>query len=386
MKRVCFITLTDVRNDMRIRKEAGALAQSYDLLVLSCMPGSAGSSLEMDGFRVRNISISTKKLPKSPIFWMIKYLEFLMKSLFLARSFRADVYHGHEVASAVPAYLASLFSRAVFIYDAHELELDREGAEHRTWIGGVMRLWVKFLLRRADHVICASPERADIMLKDYGVRELPTPIINVTPRVGLADGAEVQLPAGLSGSDHRIILYQGVLIPGRGILNLVRAMKSLPETYKLMIVGGGESPERYQEQAKSDGTNNRIFFIGRVPFDQIKSCMQKADLGVVTYRNTCRNNYYCAPNKLYEYSSVGLPVVGPDFPGIRGLVDTYGLGCVFDPEDPESIAGAIVDVLKDPDLYEKMKKSTADLKTHFNWEQQAEKLQALYSDFLDEGA
>ena len=384
MTRVCAITLTDVRNDLRIRKEAAAVAQSYPTTVVSMIEG-VEEPFELDGFEVVPLRLRSRKLPKSPIFWVVKYLEFVLRASLAASRRRAGLYHGHEITGAIPAWLAARRRGARFVYDAHELEADRGTvAETIGWVNRPLVGAVRALLRRADAVICANESRADIMMADYGVRQRPTPILNVAPLGGLPEGdAPDALPA-CYGRD-RIVLYQGALSASRGLEHLVAAVPAMPQDVALVIVGGGGVQASLGAQAEQLGIAHRVFLTGRVPADRLVHYMRGATLGVAIYQNTCRNNYYCAPNKVHEYASVGIPFVGPDFPEVSTLVDRFSVGAVFDPASAESIAEAVHHVLDDPQRYAAMARATTELRQAMNWGQEAVKLRALYRNVLERG-
>ncbi len=379
--KVCMITFTDVRNDNRIRKEAASAATAHEVTVCSHLPSGVDGDFDLEGFRVVDVPVRSRGLPSSPVFWIFKYLEFVSRAVRRATRIGARVYHGHEIFSALPAWLAARFTGGRFVYDAHELELDRVGRMQSVrWLYAIVRFWVRFVLRRADAVICASEERADIMLADYGVRALPTPIVNVTPRAGLAPGEPAELPPGTDFPDGAVpIVYQGGLTIGRGLPVLVEALAHLPDDHVLILVGDGADRAAIEARIAALGLGARVAMVGRVPADRVPAYMALGRVGVVMYQNTCRNNYYCAPNKLYDYCAVDVPVVGPDFPGVRAVVERFGVGELFDPTDPRSLAGAIERLLADPGRYEARRAAAGGLREHLNWEQQEAKLLDLYA-------
>jgi glycosyltransferase involved in cell wall biosynthesis len=113
------------------------------------------------------------------------------------------------------------------------------------------------------------------------------------------------------------------------------------------------------------------------PEQVVYYCMS-ASLGVVIYQNTGLNNYYTAPNKLYEYMQAGLPVASSDFPALKEVVEGYDLGCTFDPEEPESIAEAINLVLAYGQRYDTMRRNALEAAKIFNWENESRKLLDIY--------
>ena len=68
----------------------------------------------------------------------------------------------------------------------------------------------------------------------------------------------------------------------------------------------------------------------------------EAHAGLMLYRSDVSMNYrYCAPNKLYEYPMLGLPVLSSDQPHLRRLVEGRGFGVCVDPKAPAGIRAAL---------------------------------------------
>ena len=67
----------------------------------------------------------------------------------------------------------------------------------------------------------------------------------------------------------------------------------------------------------------------------------------------------------------------PTNPG-QEIVEGYELGYTFDPEEPESIAEAINQVLADEQRYDTMKKNALEAARIFNWETESRKLLRIY--------
>ena len=122
----------------------------------------------------------------------------------------------------------------------------------------------------------------------------------------------------------------------------------------------------------------RVYFTEPVAPDRVVYYSVSASVGVVIYLRTSLNNYYATPNKLYEYISAGLPVVSSNFPALSEIVEGYGLGGTFDPEEPKSIAAAINQVLADEQRYDTMRKNALEAATIFNWETESRKLLEIY--------
>jgi glycosyltransferase involved in cell wall biosynthesis len=122
-----------------------------------------------------------------------------------------------------------------------------------------------------------------------------------------------------------------------------------------------------------------IVVLPPVPYKDLVPYTASADIGILLYRNDCRNNYYCAPNKLFEYMMMGLPMIAANYPGMLPLVEGEGVGLCVDPESPKAIAASVNLLAADPDRRERMRGNGLRLsKDRFNWEIESAPLLQLY--------
>ncbi len=82
--------------------------------------------------------------------------------------------------------------------------------------------------------------------------------------------------------------------------------------------------------------------------DRLLEYVAGADVGVIIYDDSTRNNYLGEPGKLRDYVLAGVPVVVPNFPSIAPIVRRYRVGAIFDGPKPREIARTIAEVLGVP--------------------------------------
>ena len=86
---------------------------------------------------------------------------------------------------------------------------------------------------------------------------------------------------------------------------------------------------------------------------------------------------------MFEYMSVGLPVIVSGFPLWRRIVDEAGCGLPVDPLNPQAIADAMVWILDHPAEAEAMgRRGREAVEKYYNWETETDKLAALYKKLL----
>lgn len=84
-----------------------------------------------------------------------------------------------------------------------------------------------------------------------------------------------------------------------------------------------------------------IKIIGQLKHSELKQYYLDTDVGVILYKDVSLNHRFCAPNKLYEYWSHGIPVIGDKLPGLTSVFNEPFLGKLIAMEKPEEIMYAL---------------------------------------------
>jgi glycosyltransferase involved in cell wall biosynthesis len=315
--------------------------------------------------------------------YLFSFLEYNIKIFLRTRKCSADLVEAHDLPSLFPATVIARLRRLPLVYHAHELWPEM-GANVR--FSGLWRWLEKTLIGRAALVVVPEENRARIYLNEYGARELPLVVANCPPFRNASGGStlrDIMASKGVKAST--IVLYQGVISSERCIEEIVAASEFFREDIALTLMGTGFDTWSNPESRLPVG--RRIVYIPHVAYDSLFRYTASAQIGLLFYRNTCRNNYYCAPNKLYEYMMMGLPVVTCNYPGLVRFVEDQGIGLCVDPEDPRAIADAVNRIAGDSALRDRMRANCLRLaKERWNWETEFRTLQAAYSSLLDASA
>ena len=121
------LSTANIINDSRILREAGTLAEEHEVHVLDLSIYSGKRRETYDGFQVESIRLVTKRLPKNLLFWVIKYIEYLLKVMARALALRADVYHAYNLDTLLPAWIAAKLRGSSVVYYARELYVETSG-------------------------------------------------------------------------------------------------------------------------------------------------------------------------------------------------------------------------------------------------------------------
>ncbi len=389
--KVLMFVLNELVFDSRVLKTANSLSAGYDVLVVGVWLRKADIDEEAARkewpFRMAWVDLGRfGDLPRNTVGYALRYGKIFREIRKLGLDFEPDIIHAHELSTLPIGRALQRATGAALIYDAHELYRDMANRASRYW--RLMAGWEKRLMAKCDAIIACNSDRSRIMHEEYGAPFLPTVIHNMPLRQECVSSSLLQEKTGsLEAGLTRLVLYQGVIMVGRGLESLPRALVDLPPHIGIVLIGGGD--EEFKQQlgrlAVELGVQDRFFLLPPVLQTELFPYTCSADAGIVIYQNTCRNNYFCAPNKLYEYCAAGLPMVGADLPPIRAYVEDNEVGTVFDPDDPASLVRAINKVCGDDLVHRRYRKNCLAAASRFNWEARSEvDLLALYAS-LSEG-
>ncbi len=194
----------------------------------------------------------------------------------------------------------------------------------------------------------------------------------------LAHRAKLALP------EERIVMYVGRFVREKGIHVLLNAASSVlaqePNT-KFLIVGGGNR-DRFEKFVQWAGLQDKVLFTGFMANRSLHQLYRVADVAVFP------SLYEPFGIVALEGMAAGAHVVSSDAGGLKEIVvhDETGTSCFAN--DPESLAWAILRVLRDPVRAEKLAaKARERLFTDFDWGNIADQTIALYdrvwAEFLD---
>jgi len=316
------------------------------------------------------INLITRNLPKSLPFQLIKYVEFLIRCLLLMRRLKPSAVNAHALGVLPICFLAKKLFGARLVYDAHELETEQVGGMNLR--KRLSKKLEKKLIHKADMTLVVSESIADWYANEYNIARPPV-VLNAPNIRDLKINNHFREQLGIR-EDQIILLYQGGLMPGRGVHLILDAFKQRKDDKVVVVFMGYGELEKDIKQASEIHTN--IYFYPAVAPDIVLDYTSSADIGISLIENTCLSYYYCMPNKLFEYAMAGLPVIVSNMKDMSELVDKNNMGTVISDFSSEGINKAVDDfLLKD---LSKMKNNAYRVACENSWEEQEKKMLDAY--------
>ncbi|QLC73635.1 glycosyltransferase [Pseudomonas sp. LPB0260] len=301
-------------------------------------------------------------------------------NLFLAngRQHVANVVVAHDLPMlAVGRALANEF-RAYLIYDSHELYTEQEFSRQQ------QASWAKIEhrhIKTCDQVITVNPSIARELEARYGLAGVA--VIHNAERISPLGPRSWYLHERFGiPREGRILLFQGGFSAGRNLVELVKAMVLLRDSrVYLVLLGDGQLVNALQRLVERKGLQSRVYLHPAVAQARLLEVTAAADAGVIPYQSICLNNYYCTPNKLFEFIAAGLPILASDLPELRRLVEGNQIGCVGDLSTPSAMAKMIEAFFADELRLQRWRERLAAVREELSWQKEGESFKQLYRAF-----
>lgn len=366
-KRICHVTSAHSRYDGRIfLKQCTSLVKKYDVTLLCC--DTLKNEIKNN---VKIVSINKK-------FNNIFERMFLSKKYLKNKCLEidADVYefHDSELLSLVK-YVKKKDKKVIF--DSHEdypaLFLERE------WIPNVFRKILKIIyekyetkvLKKVDYVLCASDHiknriekinRNCVVIPNYPILDKIEKISNESNDIKLC------FAGGISEDwNHKAI---------------VNAIQEL-DNVKYLIAGN--CSDEYKDKLKKIDVNNKVEFLGRLKYDDVKKLYSECDIGIAlcSYRpNVDYKNGSLGITKIFEYMMFELPVIFTDFTVYKDINNKKQFGLSVNPNSEDDIKVAINYFKKNRKKIEEYGKNGRELVTNdYNWNILEKELFDIYEYF-----
>lgn len=240
------------------------------------------------------------------------------------------------------------------------------------------------LARDAHAVIVLSQVQRDDLIG----RGVPAERISVLPNaVDLSflgqslEPAQARLQLGLPsdgiwvGSVSSLVGYEGFDV----LLEAVARCRSAGADVRCALVGDGVSRPGLIRQAEDLGLGEAVIFPGRQPRTDAGLWHQALDIFTVPRQDHAVTRVV-TPLKPIEAMALGRPVVASNLPALAELVASPGTGLLVNPDDPGSLAEAILRLASDHELRRDLASRGRAFAAQRTWPANADRCRSIYRE------
>lgn len=233
---------------------------------------------------------------------------------------------------------------------------------------------INHIIETVDLTICLSDAMKDYVLSHYNADPRKVGVVPPGGRVFCNEYVERALPWK--------IVYAGIVSYRKHVDLFVRGMPYVKEkmpNVEFGITQRGDLLKPVQVLAKALGVEPKYFW-----FQDLKETLEflsSCHIGVLPSTNDTSARI-SMPSKLFDYLSVGLPVVANDVGGWTEIVKKNNLGRVSR-DNPMEFANCMLELLSNPDeLLRCGRNGIQAIKNTYNWHKSAESLKNCYEELI----
>jgi glycosyltransferase involved in cell wall biosynthesis len=236
-------------------------------------------------------------------------------------------------------------------------------------IRGIWRGLGKALVPKTDARYTVAPMLAKQLEEDYGVPFETVRNLPVGRTATQVDSVPIEGLVEPYGTGRKVLLYQGMMNPGRGLFTVIDALSTLPD-FELWLVGDGPELGALRRCSEELGCSDRIWFAGFRPPAELPAITAKAWLGFNLLDGVSPSYYFSLANKALDYLQAGLPSVQMDFPEYLALQQQYGCFVLTDRLDSTRLSLVIDDLANSPEKYSRLVAGCEEAQEELVWERE----------------
>jgi glycosyltransferase involved in cell wall biosynthesis len=346
---------------------------------------SMGCDIVIIGRRSDDCSDSTSVPFTTKKIRMVFRRGFLFYAFFNIRLFTFLLFHKFELLvsndldTLLPNYLVSKLKKRPLIYDSHEYFTGVPEIQNRPFVKWIWKSIEKSVFPGLENVMTVSESIALQYEKEYGLK--PVIVRNISPdSYEIIPFSRVEMKIN---ENHLLLILQGTGInKDRGGEELIDAI-NITENVSLLIIGSGDLLQCLIEKVSNLGLTDRVKFIPKLPWNMLMRYTRSADAGLTLDKNSNMNYDFSLPNKLFDYISAGIPVIGSKIKEVAKIILEYRCGIVIPEVTPEEISKAIIKLRIDRSLLTELKLNSIIASKSLTWEKESLKVKDFYRLILN---
>ena len=182
--------------------------------------------------------------------------------------------------------------------------------------------------------------------------------------------------------DCFILLFVGRLAEKKGVSDLIKAFSLLPaecqKKTELWIIGDGEKRDELVKQVIDLGINPRVKFWGCIPNEQLPPYYAAADIFIAPSIIDSSGDTEGQGVVLLEALASKTAIISTRVGGIEEVIRHGETGILIAPKQPEQLKDAIIQLLKNKPLREKLTRNGVEHVQEYEWKMIGKKFVDLY--------
>jgi len=284
-----------------------------------------------------------------------EYIAFIQQTRQILK--QATLIYAYDSYAYIAAILCrfTLFKSIPIIYHSHEISEQIPAITSLGgWISRAERQWI----HQAAAVVFPDQTRANFFQNITQFQQTPVIVPNFPLKSTFTfqkDWETLIQQRWRSGT----LFYRGSISDASAMREVISSVslvgQAIEQDLTVQYVGFLQDKERQtlEHWVEHIGADAYFSYLGTLPYDDLQLHTLLAAIGFALYKDISFDRVACASacNKIYEYAACGLPTIVSDFSTYRDYLAHEPWVRFANPDDPQSIATAIQDILHDFEQY-----------------------------------
>ncbi len=318
---------------------------------------------------------------------ILDYVSYAVSSFLAGLFFKTDIIiaTSPQFFTAVSGYALALIKKKPWIMEVRDLWPESIKA-----VDAMKDGWLIWLLEKLELRLYRSAKKV-IVVTDSFKTNLVGRGINLDKIEVVKNGVHIEsvspvnadngLKHELNLKDKFIVAYIGTHGMAHGLDFILGCAPQLPDDVHLLFIGDGAAKDRLSELKNSLSLDNATL-LPPVPKSDIAEYIQLSDVALVNLKKSDTFKTVL-PSKIFENAALQRPILLGVEGEAKALIEEYGAGLCFEPENKEDFLAKLHKLYSDKNLYKASQHGCLKLAEDFDRKQLAEKMFLVIKETLE---
>lgn len=360
MVRIASLVTNDLHQDQRMNRICTALVQNgYDVTLIGRKRKSS-ETLEKKTFHRLRLNCFFER---SVLFYGEYNIRLFLHLLFN----KYDIINANDLDTILPAIWVAKIKGCKVVYDAHEYFTEQEEIVNRPRLKSFWKSIERYTLPKVDAAYTVSKGYATLFQDEYKIR------FDV-----VRNATVLQEPLQNIDRSTPYILYQGAVNYGRGLEQIIQAMKDID--CNLYICGDGDILPELKKMTTDLSLTDKVKFLGFIQPEKLRDFTYGATIGLTLFAKDGLSHWHSLANRFFDYMHAQIPQIAMNYPEYADFNKQHEVAVLINDIKPQNISNAINKLLSDQELYQKLSKNAGVARKTANWQAQEKVLLGVYQN------
>ena len=357
--------------DPRVKNEAESLIESGFEVYLFCLSFKKNfvKNEVIDSINICRFYCSKITYKLSALAYTLPFYKYIMSrkiEKFISVNY-IDILHVHDIQIASSVFLANKFFKLDVVLDLHENrpEIMKYYKHVNSFIGKILinpKKWKKAeeaFIKRSNKVIVVTEHAKKELTDRLSIEKEKIVVFPNTVSKKFYTDFKIDKKISRNYSGNFVMLYIGNTSKRRGLdLVLENIPKIITEikNFKFVVVGSSSYDREIKKKVEYLKIEDYVDLEGWKDETLFQSYISSSSIGVSPLESNLHHDTTYA-NKIFQYLSLGCPVLCSDVVAQRDLINKYKFGLLFKSGDSDDFLNKVMEMYRDKILLLELKKN-----------------------------